>query len=105
MKKKFFLGILGLIFLLTLRGVKSDIDSKKNIENIVQQNVISAKYDNGFIVFELEDSETNYSNIEKYDIAIVKKKYIKEEKSYVKKYFNGYGRLLKIELFYNDSIL
>lgn len=77
----------------------------KEIGRVTEEKIIAAKYEDGFIVFEVESEKKNYSSIERYDISLVKRRYIETENSYVKKYFNGYGKLIDIILFYNSEIL
>ena len=79
-------------------------NSTKKIDNSIQLNVINAKYNDGFIIIELEDSE-EYKTVEEYSINKIKIINIKEKSPYLKKYFNRYGHLLKVELFYNDSLI
>lgn len=73
-------------------------NSTKKIDNSIQLNVINAKYNDGFIIIELEDSE-------EYSIDKIKIINIQNEKPYLKKYFTDNGRLINIELFYNDSLI
>lgn len=104
MKKYLLRGILFL--LIGLLGIQINYHKQmKEVKTVTQQNIISAKYEDGFIVLEVESERKNYSSIERYDISLVKRKYIEAENSYVKKYFNGYGKLIEIELFYNSEIL
>ena len=79
-------------------------NSTKKIDNSIQLNVINAKYNDGFIIIELEDSE-EYKTVEEYSINKIKIINIKEKSPNLKKYFNRYGHLLKVELFYNDSLI
>lgn len=89
------------LFLVCIKTVKE----KKKIKIVREQNVISAKYEDGFIVIELESDKENCSTIERYDISLGTIKYIDEEKSYVNKYFNGYGELEEVILFCNGESL
>lgn len=79
-------------------------NSTKKIDNVIQLNVIDAKYDDGFIIVELEDSE-GHKTIEEYSINKIAIVNTKEKNSYIKKYFNRYGDLLEIELFYNNTLI
>ncbi len=93
----------GRIFLIgiciLLIGTIVILNKKANeIKDVVQLNVINAKYDNGFVIIELEDSE-------EYSIDKIKIINIQNEKPYLKKYFTANGRLINIELFYNDSLI
>ena len=93
----------GRIFLIgiciLLIGTIVILNKKANeIKDVVQLNVINAKYNDGFIIIELEDSE-------EYSIDKIKIINIQNEKPYLKKYFTDNGRLINIELFYNDSLI
>ena len=79
-------------------------NSTKEIDNVIQLNVIDAKYDDGFIIIELEDSE-DHKTIEQYSIKKIAIINTKDKNSYIKKYFNIYGKLLKVELFYNNKLI
>lgn len=103
--KKYLLGV-SLFLVIGLLGIQINHHKQmKEIGTVTEEKVISAKYEDGFIVLEVESERKNYSSIERYDISLVKRKYIEAENSYVKKYFNGYGKLIEIELFYNSEIL
>ena len=106
MKSKIiFYGILmSLSIFLLLVSINTN-NKNKEVKKVIEQNVISAKYEEGFIVIELESDRENCSTIERYDISLVTIKYIDEEKSYVNKYFNGYGKLKEVILFYNGESL
>lgn len=104
MKKYLLIGILFLVIGLLVIQINHHKQMKVR-GTVTEEKVISAKYEDGFIVIEVESEGKNYSSIEKYDISLVKRKYIEAENSYVKKYFNGYGKLIEIELFYNSEIL
>lgn len=105
MKKYLLRGILFLVIGL-LAGIQINYHKQmKEIGRVTEEKIISAKYEDGFIVIEVESEGKNYSSIAKYDISLVKRKYIEEENSYVKKYFNRNGKLVEIELFYNSEIL
>ena len=106
MKSKIiFYGILmSLSIFLLLVSINTN-NKNKEVKKVIEQNVISAKYEEGFIVIELESDRENCSTIERYDISLVTIKYNDEEKSYVNKYFNGYGKLKEVILFYNGEIL
>lgn len=105
MKKVFFIAIYILTFVVMIGTMRILFHTGKEVENIVQINVIDAKYDNGFIVIELQNSEDNYNLIERYDISEVKIINIENEKPYLKKYFNKHNKVVYIELFYNDSLI
>lgn len=99
----------GRIFLIgiciLLIGTIVILNKKANeVKDVVQLNVINAKYDNGFVIIELEDSE-EYKTVEEYSIDKIKIINIQNEKPYLKKYFTANGRLINIELFYNDSLI
>lgn len=104
MKVKFISLILLLFSIFLLLVCINTNNKNKEVKKFIEQNVISAKYEEGFIVVELENARENYSTIERYDISLVTIKSTTEEKSYIKKNFNGYGKLISIELFYNDSM-
>ena len=53
MKKVFFIAIYILTFVVMIGTMRILFHTGKEVENIVQINVIDAKYDNGFIVIEL----------------------------------------------------
>ena len=104
MKKYLLIGILFLVLGLLVIQINHHKQMKER-GAVTEEKVISAKYEDGFIVLEVESEREKYSIIERYDISLVKRKYIEAENSYVKKYFNGYGKLIEIELFYNSEIL
>ena len=97
---------ISLLISLILLGMCIIWANKKNdVKTVIERNVISARYDDGFIVVEEEDEETNISRIKRYEIDRVNIIDIKEKKPYIKKYFNRNGKLLVIELFYSEGIL
>lgn len=105
MKMNFISWILLLFTIFLLLVCINTSNTKKEIKTVREQNVISAKYEDGVIVVELEDEGESFTSIEKYDISLVTIKAIAEEKSYIKKHFNGYGKLKEVILFYNGEIL
>lgn len=104
MKKCFSNGIAIVVIVLLFGKIINDIKINNGVKNIIEQSVISVQYEDGFVILELENNEQHYSNIEKYSIDIVDIKYINERNNYIKKYFNGYGKLVKVELFSNINI-
>ena len=103
--KKYLLRVSLFLVIGLLAGIQINHHKQmKEIGTVTEEKVISAKYEDGFIVLEVESERKNYSSIERYDISLVKRKYSEEENSYVKKYFNRNGKLIEIELFYNESI-
>lgn len=104
--KKYLLRLVLFLLIGLLAGIPINHHKQmKEVGTVTEEKVISAKYEDGFIVLEVESERKNYSSIERYDISLVKRKYIEAENSYVKKYFNCYGKLIEIELFYNSEIL
>lgn len=104
--KKYLLRLVLFLLIGLLAGIPINYHKQmKEIGRVTEEKIIAAKYEGGFIVFEVESEKKNYSSIERYDISLVKRKYIEAENSYVKKYFNGYGKLIDIILFYNSEIL
>ena len=75
----------GRIFLIgiciLLIGIMITLQNSKKIDNSIQLNVINAKYNDGFIIIELEDSE-EYKTVEEYSINKIKIINIKEKSPY-----------------------
>lgn len=104
--KKYLLRVSLFLVIGLLAGIQINHHKQiKEIETVTEEKVISAKYEDGFIVLEVESERMNYNSIERYDISLVKRKYIEEKNSYAKKNFNRNGKLVKIILFYNSEIL
>lgn len=102
MQKCFLIVALILVNVLILIN---GVETTEEIKTVIEQNVIAAKYEDGFIVVELESDSEKCSTIERYDISLVTIKYIDEEKSCVNKYLNENDKLKKVILFYNDESL
>lgn len=81
MKKVFFIAIYILTFVVMIGTMRILFHTGKEVENIVQINVINAKYNDGFIIIELEDSE-EYKTVEEYSINKIKIINIKEKSPY-----------------------
>lgn len=81
MKKVFFIAIYILTFVVMIGTMRILFHTGKEVENIVQINVIDAKYNDGFIIIELEDSE-EYKTVEEYSINKIKIINIKEKSPY-----------------------
>ena len=66
-----------------LFGVFMNIsNNKKEIKTVIEESVVSSKYDGGFIFLEIRNSKDNKSSIERYNIELVDITPIKEEKIY-----------------------